>query len=302
MFQYPAEEAPLKNKLTNVPEPKRLLLELLVGQLSGISGMAAVVLGGSYASGTQHDTSDLDVGLYYREAKPFSIADIRRVADGVSARGPATVTDFYEWGAWVNGGAWILTLQGKVDFLYRNLDQVERTIAEAHSGIVQQDYGQQPAYGFYSVIYLADTQICIPLHDPEGLFADLKRKVEVYPPKLKERIIADSLWSAEFTLMHARTFAAQGDVYNTAGCLTRAASSLTQMLFALNGIYFLRDKKAMDALAAFPILPAGYVQRINRILGCPGGSAQELTGSVDEMEQVWQSVAALPGVEYRSKY
>jgi hypothetical protein len=288
--------------LMNIPEPERLLLELLVGRLSGISGMAAVVLGGSYASGTQHDTSDLDIGLYYREAAPFSISDIRRVADGVSAKGPATVTDFYEWGAWVNGGAWIFTSQGKVDFLYRNLDQVERTIADANRGVVYHDYGQQPAYGFSSVIYLAETQICIPLLDPEGLIADLKRKIEIYPPKLKERIIIDSLWSSEFTLIHSRAFASQGDVYNTAGCLTRAASSLTQVLFALNGKYFLRDKKAMDDLAAFPALPAGYVQRINSILGCPGVSAQELTRSVGEMEQVWQSVVALPGVEYRSKY
>ncbi|MGD0174410.1 MAG: nucleotidyltransferase domain-containing protein [Anaerolineales bacterium] len=82
--------------LMNIPGPKRLLLELLVGRLSGISGMAAVVLGGSYAGGSQHETSDLDVGLYYREATPFSIVEIRRVADGVSAKGPATVTDFYE--------------------------------------------------------------------------------------------------------------------------------------------------------------------------------------------------------------
>jgi len=288
--------------LANVPGPKRLLLEQLVGRLSGVPGMAAVVLGGSYASGTQHDASDLDVGLYYREAKPFSIHDIRRMAEGVSEKAPATVTGFYEWGAWVNGGAWIFTGMGKVDFLYRNVDQVERTIAESKRGIVHHDYGQQPAYGFYSVIYLAETQICVPLFDPEGVIADLKRAVEVYPSRLAETIIANELWSAEFTLLHARTFAGQGDVYNTAGCLTRAASSLTQTLFALNGKYYLRDKKAMDALAAFPVFPAGYVQRINRILGCPGENAQELTRSVDEMEQAWKSVVALPGVEYRSKY
>lgn len=290
------------DNLTNVPEPKRLLLQQLTGQLSGIPGMAAVVLGGSYASGTQHDSSDLDIGLYYREAKPFSIGDIRRVADGVSAERPATVTDFYEWGAWVNGGAWIFTGVGKVDFLYRNLDQVERTINEANRGIVHHDYDQQPAFGFYSVIYLAETQICIPLSDPDGLIAGLKRRVEVYPSRLKENIIAGSLWSSEFTLKHARMFAGQGDVYSTAGCLTRAASSLTQALFALNGKYFIRDKKAMDDLAAFPVLPAEYVQRINRILGCPGETAQNLMRSVGAMEQVWQSVVALPGIGYRSKY
>jgi hypothetical protein len=77
------------------------------------------------------DSSDLDVGLYTREAQPFSPADIRRVADCVSIPGPATVTDFHDGGRWVSGGAWIFTAHGKVDFLHHSLDQVERTIAEA---------------------------------------------------------------------------------------------------------------------------------------------------------------------------
>ncbi len=264
--------------------------------------MEAVVLGGSYAAGTQHDGSDLDIGLYYRESKPFAIADIRRIADGLSAGGAATVTDFYDWGRWVNGGAWIFSERGKVDFLYRNLEQVERTIAEAREGIVHLDYGQQPAYGFTSVIYLAETRICIPLLDPHGCIAKLKCEVETYPPKLAERIVADSLWSAEFTLMHAQSFAAQGDVYNTAGCLTRTAADLTQVLFALNRRYFIRDKKAMEAISAFSVVPPGYVQVIERILGRPGNTAPELTLSVGEMKQVWKSVVSLPGVNYRPKY
>jgi hypothetical protein len=287
---------------TNLPEPKRLLLQQLVNRLGEIPGMEAVVLGGSYAAGTQHAGSDLDIGLYYRESNPFAVADIRRIADGLSAGGAATVTDFYEWGRWVNGGAWIFTERGKVDFLYRNLEQVERTIAEAREGIVHLDYGQQPAYGFTSVIYLAETRVCIPLLDPHGCIAKLKREVETYPPKLAERIVADSLWSAEFMLMHARSFAAQGDVYNTAGCLTRTAADLTQALFALNRTYFIGDKKAMDTLSAFPVVPPGHVSAIERILGRPGNTAAELTRSAAEMERVWKSVVSLTGVNYQPKY
>jgi hypothetical protein len=77
------------------------------------------------------------------------------------------VTGFYVWGAWVNGGGWIHTPSVKVDFLYRNLDQVQRTINEAEQGSIQHDFDQQPAYGFYSVIYLAETKICLPLYDPQ---------------------------------------------------------------------------------------------------------------------------------------
>lgn len=290
------------DNMPSLPEQKRSLLERLVDQLSRVSNVSAIVLGGSYASGTQHEASDMDLGLYYSEASPFSIANIRRVAQDVSVDGTATVTGFYEWGAWVNGGAWIHTPHGKVDFLYRNLDQVQRTIAEAQQGISQHDYDQQPTYGFYSVIYLAETQICIPLHDPELIIAQLKGSVEAYPPKLKQKVITDSLWGAEFTLLHSRGFAAQGDIYNTVGCLTRVVSNITQALFALNERYFLRDKKVMDMVAKFPNLPSGYIQQTNRILARPGSTAQELTTSVSELEAAWRSVVSLAGVRYEPKF
>jgi predicted nucleotidyltransferase len=286
----------------NIPIEKQSLLEILVAQLSEINGMVAIVLGGSYASGTQHETSDLDIGLYYFEANPFSISDIRRIADEISVQGSATVTGFYEWGAWVNGGAWIHTPHGKVDFLYRNLDQIQRTIDQAQRGVSHHDYDQQPTHGFYSVTYLAETQICIPLYDPELLIAKLKRRVEVYPPKLKQKIITDSLWAAEFTLLHAHSFAAQGDIYNTVGCLTRVVSNITQALFALNERYFIRDKHVLETVAEFSNLPAGYIARINHILACPGSTVPELTGSVSDLEQAWHSVVSLHGVDYEPEF
>ena len=292
----------VRDIVSNLPEQKRLLLEQLVEQLNKTTGVSAIVLGGSYAGGTQHETSDLDIGLYYFPANPFSIAQIRRIAENVSVGGKATVTGFYEWGAWVNGGAWIHTPQGKVDFLYRNLDQVQQTIADALQGITHHDYDQQPSYGFYSVIYLAETQICIPLYDPDLLIAKLKRELEIYPPRLKQKIITDSLWAAEFTFMYARSFAVQGDIYNTVGCLTRVVSNITQALFALNEKYFIRDKKVLDVVARFPNLPAGYIQQINRILACPGSTVQELTKTVSDLQQAWHSVVSLPGVDYKPKF
>lgn len=290
------------NKILNLPHNKSLLLEDLVGQLSRVAGVSAIVLGGSYASGTHHEKSDMDIGLYYDPANPFSIDEIRQIAEKASADGTATVTDFYGWGAWVNGGAWIHTEQGKVDFLYRNLEQVRRTITEANQGISHHDYDQQPAYGFYSVIYLAETQICIPLYDPKSLIAELKRAVDIYPPKLKQKVIEDSLWSAEFTIIHARGFAEKGDIYNTVGCLTRAASNITQALFALNERYFMRDKKVMETVASFPKLPPEYIQQVNRILSHPGNTEAELAKSVQDLELAWKSVVSLPGVNYIPKF
>jgi predicted nucleotidyltransferase len=77
------------------PENKGLLLERVVAELAEIRGVVAVVLGGSYARGMQHEGSDLDVGLYYRDAQRLMIEDIRRVAIDISVQNEPVVTDFY---------------------------------------------------------------------------------------------------------------------------------------------------------------------------------------------------------------
>jgi hypothetical protein len=290
------------NDLSSIPEDKQALLEQLVRMLSHIRGVVAIVLGGSYARGTAHAASDLDIGLYYAEREPFNIADIRHVAEAVSVNGSPVVTDFYGWGPWVNGGAWIHTPAGKVDFLYRNLDQVAHTIQEAAQGILRHDMLQQPPYGFYSVIYLAETSVCVPLFDPHRRISDLKRLVQVYPPRLKQKVAGDLLWAAEFTLIHARDFAAASDVYNTAGCLTRVASLLTQVLYALNERYFLNDKKVMDELGGFHLLPAGYVRRLRAILAHPGDTPVELSHSVSELYVLWRDVVGLTGGAYQPQF
>jgi hypothetical protein len=290
---------------TQISPEKLALLEALTGQLSVTPGVKAVVLGGSYARGRQHPASDLDIGVYYSDSAPFAIDDIRRIAvqvTGSSAGGPASVTGFYEWGPWVNGGAWLNTPAGKVDFLYRSLDKVEKTIQDAMSGTTYFDYYQQPPYGFYSVIYLAETHICLPLYDPQGHLARLKEMVAVYPPALKRTVVSEQLWIAEFTLSNAAGFTAKGDLYDTAGCLTRCASCLTQALFALNESYFITDKTAMAEIAAFPLAPQGYVDQLAAILAHPGETPAELTATVSRLRAAWQSVVDLAGSLYKPMF
>ncbi len=289
------------NLPTHISPEKLAVLENLTGQLAATPGVKAVVLGGSYARGRQNPASDLDIGVYYSDATSFVIDDIRRIAAG-AAGSNATVTGFYEWGPWVNGGAWLHTPTGKVDFLYRSLDKVEKTIQEAIAGTTYFDYYQQPPYGFHSVIYLAETSICLPLFDPEGHLARLKQMLAVYPPALKRKIVSDQLWIAEFTLANAAGFAAKGDLYDTAGCLTRTASCLTQALFALNETYFITDKTAMAEIAAFPRAPQGYVEQLTAILAHPGQTPAELTATVAGLRAAWQAVVELAGSLYKPMF
>jgi predicted nucleotidyltransferase len=287
-----------REKIQHLPDEKISLLLQIVDKLKLVEGVEAVVLGGSYATKQQHAGSDMDIGIYYREAEPFDLNEIREIAESISVDKAPTVTGFYEWGEWVNGGAWIQTQAGKVDFLYRNVDQIQRTINEAQHGITHHDFDQQPAYGFYSIIYLAELKVCIPLYDPDGVINGLKSQVLAYPQKLKEKTISDCLWAAEFTLLHARGFAQKGEIYNTAGCLTRAASNLTQVLFALNERYFIRDKQVMKELDNIAIIPEGYTKDIESILANIGSDPQALSNSVEKMWQTWERVKSLPGINY----
>ena len=112
-----------------MPGEKVRMLTEIADRLLHVPNIVAVVLGGSYARGLAGPGSDLDVGLYYREASPFSIDQVRSVAASICTAGSVPiVVGLYEWGPWVNGGAWIQTPVGKVDFLYKNLDQIQKVM------------------------------------------------------------------------------------------------------------------------------------------------------------------------------
>jgi hypothetical protein len=272
----------------------------LVDALAAVPGIVAIALGGSRATGTARPDSDTDIALYYREADPPQREAIRAAASVVDPA--AAPTDLYGWGPWVNGGAWLHTTGGRVDLIYRNLDQVERALSEAAAGRVEWDFHQQPATGFHNVIYYAETAICVPLHDPDGALTVLKERVRDYPPALRDAIISVHGWGAEFSLHHARGAAARGDVYNAVGGLMRAAGHLTQVLFALNRVYFLSDKGALEAVDRFVLAPPDYASRVRSLLAAPGADAAALTASVDAMTTLAHAALALAGDSYQPPF
>ena len=274
----------------------------IVDQLTHVEGLRAIVLGGSWASGMQRPDSDIDLGLYYNEDFPLDVSYIRKLAFELNDVPNPVVTDLGGWGRWVNGGAW-LTIKGqRVDFLYRNIDFVSKIIDDCLKGEIQLDGPQQPPYGFHSYIYCAEVRICTVLYDPDGVIQELKSKVAHYPQPLKSRIINGFLWDAEFTLEVAKKPSARGDVYFVAGCLTRIASDLVQVLYALNETFFISDKRMYRDEQTFKIKPDSFSERINNILGNMGCDSKKLDETLSAAKILIGELVALCRDQYRPQW
>jgi hypothetical protein len=276
-----------------IPAEKARLLTEIAASLAKVANVEAVALGGSHARGTQVAGSDLDIGIYYRETAPFRIDDIRAIAKTYSASGAPTVTDFYDWGPFVNGGAWIDNPVCKVDFLYRNLDQLEQIVAAAERGEWSHSYDQHPPFGFRSVTTLGEIRVAKPLHDPHDVLGPLKTRVATYPPALKTRIVQYMLGIAEFAFIHARGFAEAGDVPNTVGSMTRIYHCLVQTLYALNETYFLNDKRSAAEIESFAKKPKDFHARASANLAAPGDDAERLIASLDRLKALFTETVAL---------
>ncbi len=279
-----------------LPENKQKTLDAIVNDLKSVDNLAAIVLGGSYCTGMANENSDLDIGLYYHPQRPFDIEAIKTIAAKHHTGEQPTVTGFYQWGTWVNGGAWLHTPSGEVDFIYRNTEQVKATIENCKKGIWENDFEQQPPYGFSSVIYLAETHYCLPLYDPQDIISALKQEVAQYPARLKSTIVQQALWSAQFSLWQADKLATRQDMYNTAGCITRALKQITEALFALNEMYSISDKYALKQLVYAPNSPLQLEQQINQVLNL---QADSLAANTERLRRLFNEAVSLAGEGYR---
>jgi predicted nucleotidyltransferase len=262
-------------------------------RLSRIHGVVAVVLGGSLARGSASADSDIDVGIYYRAARPPAVAELREAAKELTQRAHVEVADFGEWGPWVNGGAWLDIGGEKVDWLYRELEKVERVISDCISGVVSCDYYLGHPHGFHNHIYMAEVHYCRPLSDPQRVLDGLKQRTRPYPEALKRAIVNRYLYDGSFMLELTTKPAARGDVFHVSGCLFRCAAALVQVLFALNERYFMNEKGSLHEIEALDRHPPSFASRLAEILGTPGSDAGSLQTSCREMANLIAETRAL---------
>jgi predicted nucleotidyltransferase len=279
------------------------LVSALAHQLESIEGIQAVVLGGSYARGRAEPTSDIDLGILYSARAPFAIENVRAVAEEFNDTPDPVVTSFYEWGPWVNGGAWLTIREQRIDFIYRSLEQIDRVIADAEAGRYELDYSQQPPFGFFSMTYLGEVAASVPLIDHQGRVESLKRRVAIYPEPLRRAVVQDYLWSAELGLAaFARKFAKRADSYGTIACLTRVVNELALVLFALNRKYPVNDKTMLTEISELEHAPRDYGPRVQTVLAHVGASSANLLVAVDTIEEFVRETVALASGLYEPRF
>jgi predicted nucleotidyltransferase len=265
------------------------VISRVVDCVGKIDGVSAIVLGGSRARGTADEKSDIDLGIYYDGAHPFSTAALGAAARELDDRhADGLVTSFGEWGPGVNGGGWLEIRGNHVDFLYRELGAVRAAIEDCSAGRVRSVHQLGHPIGFQMQIYAGEVNVCRPLFAASGALAELKSMVREYPEKFRNAAASKHLFDAEFEISIAAKPAAREDVMYVAGCLFRAAGFMTLVLYALNRRFFLNEKGALAESRRFAIKPARFHDTVASVLGSVGISAAELSASVAS----FQSLAA----------
>ena len=251
--------------------------------------LQGVVLGGSRATGTATETSDIDIGLYYQpDALDLQqLNEIARLLD--DGHREQLICKVGEWGPWVNCGGW-LTVDGyRVDLILRDVERVRQAIRETDAGSFSCHYQTGHPHAYLNVIYRGELASCrIPWarEDLIGLYQAARQ----YPEPLRDALASFFLFEADFSCGLAKSYGTNGDSYYLAGQLFRSVSALNQVLFAVNHAYCLNEKKAVLRAAKLALAPVDYAGRIDRIFSAGRDGAR---AAVEELEQLCREVREL---------
>lgn len=251
------------------------IIEEAAALFSKIPCVCGVVLGGSRATGTATDASDIDIGIYYdRETLDYDA--INRVAQALDDEHRENlVCQEGGWGKWVNFGGWLLCGGIHTDLIFRDIARVKNSVEESSQGVFSIHYQTGHPHAYISTMYtgeLASSQI---LYARDDDFSELKKRAEKYSDSLQRELILCFLSEAKFSGMFAQSYAGKGDPYYLAGHLFRAVSALNQVFFALNRQYCLNEKKAVARICSMPLHPENYNKVVEQIFACMGTKPEE---------------------------
>jgi predicted nucleotidyltransferase len=270
------------------------LVQYIVDEIKTVSGVKAIVLGGSRARGTHTPSSDIDLGIYYASSQPLGLDALSKIATKLDDEHRAdVVTGFGGWGPWINGGGWLRIQSMPVDFLYKDLDKIQSYVDACLNGKVENFYQGGHPHGFVTSIYLGEIALCKPLWDPDGFIAELKGKVFPYSDSLQKAVIQSFAWEIDFSVMIAKKSIERADVHYAAGSCFRAVMCMLQVLFALNKEYWMNEKGALAITDRFALKPADFRNRVGEIYKLLDASPEAIERAVTLLHGLSEEVNAL---------
>ena len=270
-------------------------LRALADQLVEVPGIVAVMLGGSRARGEEHPDSDVDLGLYYRP--PLDTDALRGLAQsaaslrGVGGQRPE-LTEPGGWGPWVDGGGWLTIDETPVDWIYRDLDRVQRSADQAVAGQFAFHFQVGHPFGVPDFAYAGEVALGVVLADPSGELHQVKDRLRQYPAALGAAIIR-RLDEARFLLGILAKPAHRADTTFVAGCLFRVVTLCAYALHARAGRWVINEKGVVDAAARLDCAPVGFRERAHGILGDLGTGDSGLVQAVRNADQLVDDVSAV---------
>ena len=270
------------------------LIQNIVAEIKTVSGVKAILLGGSRARGTHTPSSDVDLGIYYDPSQPLDLDALGKVATKLDDEHRTNViTGIGGWGPWINGGGWLRIQSLPVDFLDRDLERNKTYIDACLNGKVEIFYQGGHPHGFVTSIYLGEVALCKPLYDPDGIITELKGKVTPYPEALQKATLFSFAWEIDFSVGIAKKSIERADVNYAAGSCFRAVMCMLQVLFALNKEYWLNEKGALAITDRFAIKPADFRNRVGEIYRLLDASPEAIERSVTLLKGLSEEVYAL---------
>ena len=262
--------------------PNQRLLEML----AAIDQVAAIALGGSRAGGVHDDASDYDLYVLTTGRIDASVRErmVRIVADD---------TDYEIAIPWWGDEDALLIEGVRYELAYFDAGWFFNAI----DAVINQHQASQ-GYTTSFVNTLAKMQ---PLYDPDGLIADWKQRIAVYPLALTEAIIATNYpVSCTIQASYRNQIARAIELRDAVAVNHRVAAFLAcvfDITFAVLRMWPPGEKRQLEYLQRHADdVPAGFVDHITAILH---NTAPDRIGALLEaVERVVADVTAMVAAEY----